>query len=131
MKEIDLQNAFEFGTQLMNKLTALKEHEYRCSSCDYTSNKKSNYIFNFEFSSLKIKNTIKFSFYPASQSKCCQFDVNIESENGKNSDFKKIVSSSENVNLFYCDTYPGNFSDKIHGFVKKINDLLENQLKSL
>jgi len=128
MKETDLQNAFEFGTLLMNKLTALKEHEYRCISCDFTGSEKSSYTFYFEFSSSKLKNKIKFYYCPASQSKSCLFDVDIESENGDHIDFKKIVNSSKlhKINLFYCDTYPGDFPDKVNGFVEKIDSLLKN-----
>jgi len=133
MKEIYLQNAFEFGTQLMNKLTTLKEYEYRCVSCDYNSNEDLDYNFNFEFASLKIKNKIKFSYYPENKSENCHFDVNIESASGEKIELKKLVSSSElhKVNLFHCDTYPGNFSDKVHGFVENIDSLLENHLSSL
>jgi len=133
MKEAYLQNSFEFGTQLMNKLTVLKENEYRCISCNYNNNENSDYKFNFDFTSSKTKNKIKFSYHPTSESEVCYFDVNIETAKGDNIELKKSISANElyKINLFYCDTYEGNFSDKVFGFIKKIDNILKLQLNDL
>ncbi|VAW98203.1 hypothetical protein MNBD_GAMMA22-1206 [hydrothermal vent metagenome] len=134
MNEIYLQNSFEFGTLLMNKLDSIKEYNYRCIECNYEITTKSDYKFNYVFKSASVNKTLHFSYTPSDDNTKCAFTVTIESRDGKTVRLDELItadSSTTTTDIFNCDSYTGNITSKIQHFVENLNNNMSNRFDEI